>query len=95
MKIEMKLYSAKSSRNPVHQVSGEVADSVAADLFKGGVYKSPLVDADASMLKLIEKRSDGAVKGMAFVLAEMAQCGTGAPIWKGCRPSARIEIRAV
>lgn len=95
MKIEMKLYSAKTSRNPVHQADGEIADSVAADLLKGGVYKSPLVDADVDLLKTLQKHSAGAIGGMAFVLAEMAQVGTGAPIWRGCRPSARIEIRTV
>ena len=85
MKIQMKLYSAKSSRNPIQQATGE------ADVDIKG-FKAPLVDMDYRILKDIENHSSGSLSAMAFVMAEMAQCGTGAPIWRGCRPTAMLEV---
>ena len=96
MKIQMKLYSAKSSRRPVHEASGEVANHAVESLIDGkGIFKATLVDADPKIFEAIENASSGEVKGFSFVLGEMAKVGTGAPIWKGCRESARVEILAI
>lgn len=86
MKIHMALYSSKSSRNPVRTADGE------ADVVLKSGYSGPLLNADASLLRSIERNSAGAVSAFAFIAAEMIEQGTDSPLWKGCRPTAVLHI---